>query len=287
MAILRYDSVSALISAVTCDGTRPLSSYGSGGSWDGGVPPAQACEFAKYGDPSIVAKFEGVVTDVQAAVQANPRFDFISDVLGARVNVPAFLAGTPLNMRKRVRRPVESRHVAVYVSNTSAAGVSAETLLNRGAAIVGFISALQAAGIAMDLWIVSDMQGHSEGRTSTSYADDMAHDLTMDGDCIQLIRIESAPLDLSSAGFALAHPAFARHICYRNAERYGSQGSWSKTYRMNGGYEGDMERYSAAMRAKLNLGDTDVFIPPTSYADTLVRDPQAWIQARMSQALAV
>ncbi len=282
--ILRYNSVIEYLAAVQeISASNVLNRYSSSRSWDMGVTGSAAMELAANGDPSIVAEWEGQIEHVQEASSEAPRPLWTPSMLGPRVSVPAYLAGSPMCMRRRKRPENITRHVSVYVSTTSSGGITADDMMRRGAAILGYVQSIQAMGLAIDLYLVADMQGWSDASSHIKRASDELHDMTIDGDCIQVIRVESRPLDLSTAGFAMAHPAFARNVTYAHAASYGSYGSWSRTFHSTDAHN-HPAAYARVMRAKLGCDETDIFVGPASLMDTLMSDPKAWIAARVAQA---
>jgi len=279
--ILTYGSVHEYMRAV---GPETITGVQRGENWDAGVSPQDACTRAIMGDPTIVSQFDATIASVTAGIETTQRPGYVVDWYGSRVDMGRYVAGLPNCMRRRARRATDTRHVSVYVSLVCSAGIRADMMLKRGSAILGFLAVLQSQNIGVDLYLVADMQGARARRTGREDQSGITLDMVLDGDCTQVIRVESRPLDLSQTGFVIAHPAFTRHITYTFGKRYGFHGSWSATFDRSGGHS-DPLAYSKAMAAKLGLNETDVFIPPAHSGDEIVRDPQAWILARVTQCL--
>jgi hypothetical protein len=260
-----------------------------GDDWDLGVSGARAADLAVNGDPTIVAEYAGNVERFSLDAATETRAAWLPSVTGGRVDMGAYLAGAPDCMRRRARREIETRHVSIYVSQTCSAGIRAETMRKRGAAILGLLDTLNALQVSVDLYLVIDLDGarsrndgtNSHGRAALRDADASA----LDGDATQVIRVESRPLDLSQVGFAIAHPAFSRNIGYRVATQYGYRGGWSRTWDTcyaHGGGAG-LDRYVRIMREKLGADAHDLFVPPVSYHDEIIIDPARWIRERVTQ----
>ena len=285
--IARFDSVAAFVDyAVANADTKTYD--GNGKAWDGGVSSDKAIRLASAGDPSIVADVNADVDAFAYASNEETRRAYVRDVAGSRVDVPAFLSGSPTCMRRRAKRTSETRHVSIYVSLVCAAGIAASTMLARGKAILGLLSVLQTQGIACDLYLISDMNGSTACANKAGKMPPVSDewDMTNDGDCTFVIRVESRPLDLGVSGFAIAHPAFTRHLTYSAGHLFGFYGHWSRTFTNSGGMGRSYDRYMSQLRAKLQASPTDIFVPPVNLYDEIVTDPKAWIRARVAQALA-
>ena len=70
---------------------------------------------------------------------------------GHRANVPAFLSGSPMGMVRNIDQPLGDKRCRILVAVAASAGVKHEALMNRGAAIMGCIEALQSEGYAVEL----------------------------------------------------------------------------------------------------------------------------------------
>lgn len=283
--IARWDSITDFVRFARTHAT--LSTHSEGRSWDAGVTGVQAAELAIAGDRSIVAQ---CMTDVDAFTlgateETRPQWE--SSVAGSRVDVPSFIAGSPACMKRRAKRATDTRHVAIYVSTSCGANIPASVMLKRGAAILGLLETLQASGVAVDLFVVDDMQGaRSEDRVNPSVLHEAKRhgtwDLSWNGDHVQVIRVESRPLDLSVAGFALAHPAFARNVALAVGAPFGFSGQWSETY-MRTRY--DAPAYRKAMARTLGMSPSDLFVPPVDNRDTVVQDPARWMRECLAQVM--
>lgn len=238
-------------------------------SWDNGLGWNKTVEYSRKGDMSMVTAAEVELDKLSLSTGEGERLSYVPAVAGQRVCVPDYLSGSPTAFRKRTKRASTVLHVDIYVFNVSSAGIGASTLLKRGLTILALMQALQARNISTGIFLVTDLDGRTD-----------------DGDITTVIELETKPLDLSLSGFAIAHPAFARNLTYSYAENFGFAGGWSATYEKCGGHrEADKgyKKYISAMRTKLGAAASDVFIPPVSLYDTLVTDPERWLQERLDQ----
>lgn len=254
-AILRFDSVAHFVETFRAEKHQSWETFGYDGgySWDLNVTGAEALDRALNGDPSIARTAIDLVSKIHTDLEGSSRTAWISHVSGSRVDVPAFVAGSPLSMRRRVKRE-QSRHVSVYVDMTCSAGIKATDMVKRGATILGFLESLQRNGVDVDLYLVTALGGRQ----------DIHH----------VIRVESRPLDLSTAAFAIAHPSFSRNLCYGHAHHYGFSGAWSS------------RRGTDHMRSVLGLEPHDVYVPSVYYGDKAISQPVEWISERLSQTAA-
>ncbi len=263
--IFRFASVRELVTQAQDKATRSAywNSFGKSNAWDLNISSPEACKRALDGDLSLVASATDAVDKIKTHFSDVPRLRTAAAFEGSHVSVPAYLSGAPMAMRKRVKRPEAAPTVAIYVGTTCSAGVPASHMLQRGCVILAFLELLQARGVQVDLFLVSENHGAT------------------DGDQYQVIPIESRPLDLSTAAFAIAHPAFARNVCYPLAEVLDNyNGNWPYSYDVldRGG-----PRYQAHVRKVLGLADSDVYIPSCTFGDPLLKTPDAWLQERLSQ----
>lgn len=264
--IKRYESVDAYLPearAALARGARNAHRQSHGYSWDLGVSCPEAIQRATYGDASLGRKVSDVVDRIAPSIGDDARMRFAPALAGSRVNVPAFLSGNPYAMRRRVRTESSVQHVAIYVELACSAGIEAEKMVARGATILALLESLQQRQVSVDLYLVCTLD--AKNRSMDHY---------------QVIRVESKPLDLSTAGFAIAHPAFTRNCCYATAEMDGYCGWWSPTTMRLGGTS---TAYEAHFRELFELAPSDIYIPQTQSHDTLINDPTAWIETRLSQ----
>ncbi len=265
--VVRFDSVDAFVEQCA-KSPLPPRDYSDSYTWDAGVSPKEARKRATAGDPSLVAGVSASLESLALTSSEEVRAMFVPDVYGSRVDVGAYMAGQPNCMRRRVKRETSTRHVGIYVCLPCYAGVSAASMLARGTAILGLLQALTASQVAVDLYLFSDVGSQM-------------------GDYTSVIRVESRPLDLSTSGFAIAHPAFTRHAVYDEArDRVGFTGRYSHAYQHAAERGARMGVYETHIRKRLSMLDTDVFVPPCmSNHELAVISPETWIVATVAKSL--
>lgn len=261
--ITRFESVNAFVSAVDKSANRYGSFWPSrGASWDCDVDGTAALTRAIDGDPEVTPAALSQLVSLQTHASGGTRNRYVNAIAGSRVDVPAYLANTPACMKRRMRVEHETRHVSLYVSTACQGSVQAESMLARGTAILALLEYLQANGTSVDLYLLAEL------------ADDGRDHWTV-------IRVETRPLDISTSGFAIAHPAFGRKLCYAWAESQGDyHGQWSSAAQR---LDKSSPAWGAYVRKELGLAPGDVLVPYAVNADQIVQDPGAWLAARIQQ----
>jgi len=281
--VVRFESVDAYMTEIRDRGVKlDFAGHGTWSEWSGGLTGEDARARAVTGDPSLVASFDASLSALTATVGEDARNVWTSDVYGSRPDVGAYLAGAPRCMKRRVKRETETRHVSIYVSLVAWSGSTASDMVKRGVAIMGLLSALQSMRVSVDLFLVLDTAAHDPKRGDV-------------GDYTQVIRVESRPLDLSTSGFAIAHPAFTRHVTYSYTHHMtGWRSLFSETFTASGlcrvwraGEDASepTKRYIDAIGKRIGMLPTDVFVCPMIPGDAVLRDPAEWIRRNVTQAL--
>ena len=186
-----------------------------------------------------------------------------ADVVGGFVNVPAFLADSPMCMRTRRRATREIAPLTLYLELTGSSGVSGPRFIERGAAILSLVRLL-ANTRPVELW------------TTTTYGATGR---------LQMVacRVSTAPLDLARAAFFLCDEANRTAGYQVNRAELG-------TYSHRGGSIGwaygvpDLERRWAGeiLSRTLNPGETMVYIPAVHLHDQM-RDPAKWVRDMLAK----
>lgn len=260
--IIRHESVAAY-----AQGNASPYCHASGGqAWDMGVGPARAAELAVKGDSALVRASEAIIADVTTVCGEADTLVWSPAIAGARVHVPSYIGGNPQCMRRPVRRASESpMHVNVYVELGCFAYYDARVLLSRGAAVLAFIEALQTRRINVDLYLT-----HHAETTEAAFNYDL----------MQVVHVESRPLDLSVSGFSIGHPAFIRGVMFHRAREHGYTGRPSAHYPRQ---TPRCPKYEQFVRGLLGLAPTDVYIPRFCQDDPLASNPREWIARSVSQ----
>lgn len=184
------------------DAIDPSDTYGPA-EWSGGVANlGEALQVARKGWPEgmewardVAMPALSAATSTRVAGEA-----WTYDVTGAAYDVGEYLSGVPecwLACQTSETRPVISILVNIAVS----AGVPADAIRRRGAAVTALALHLQASGYVVELW-------------STWGVD--VYDVRK-GACWHRVRLSDGnggPLDVDRVLFALAHPAAGRQLAH-------------------------------------------------------------------------
>lgn len=135
------------------------------------------------GDLSRVAESDRYLAQLKDQIPHSRTFVNTANVVGSLPIVPAYLAGSPMNMRQRTRAKRPAGPLSIFLECTGSAGAS-RTANERGAAMLALVRALNEYR-SVDLWLCVTY-GQKE---------------SMNG---LLCHVETRPLDLARAAHMLA-----------------------------------------------------------------------------------
>lgn len=231
------------------------------GSWHGDSTEAFRKK-ALLGDNSLVAVSEQFLSQIEDQVPTSRGWRNIDDVVGSVPNIPAFLAGHPQHMRRRVRVAKETAPLSIYMDLTSSAAIDAKEVTQRGVVLLA-LTRLLVEHRPVELWVgTSKGTGSWGGATSGTVA----------------WRIDTAPLDLARAAYHIGASAMARGF------GYGVDNAIHKT----GGHwpfgNHGLHIQTAKARLAAVMGNSEIlYIPPIHYADDMVKKPVEWLKRTMAQ----
>ena len=229
--------------------------------WTGGIDFADAVTMTRAGDMGRVAPSDKYLAQFESLAPMRAAWRTIDDVAGALPNIPAYLAGTPLTMRRRARVMSEQAPLTIVVDVASSGGIDAKQLEKRGAAILALVRGL-AAVRPVSLW--AGVSATPAGRSK-------------DGAWHVFTRIETAPLDLARAAHFLSCPAVARALLYgiiHKAAGNEKTDSLAWPYR-----DHEFSRKNGRDIVGRVMGGDDVFyVAPPHINDAIVSKPDAWLE---------
>jgi hypothetical protein len=230
--------------------------------WYGGVTFDQACQLAIHGDVKLVEKSDALLAKFERYAFETAGKGWRNDVTGGLPDVPAFIAGHPLNMRRRTRLDSAAAPIAIIVDTTISAAINAETIMRRGAAILALVRIL-AGRRPVELWAVSQVDANDKGCATVG------------------ARINTTPLDLGTAAFALTHPAFPRRLCYGIARKHGFTGSWPYHRSMGESRDFMVDMLRPAMPHMAEC----LFMPGMHVKDQAADEPELWIEQKLAELM--
>ena len=238
---------------VACKGCRPLAGWSKGST---GEDHDESLQRAVNGDTSKVAEAEKLLEKINAGIEL-PSRQWQTDVVGFFPSVPDYLSGHPECMRRIGDSVSEHTPVKIFVCTTSSAIMDWQKLQKRGISILAAVMALSRSR-PIELWTFTGLDGSHDGTTNI------------------MVRINSSPLMLSEACYALTSIGFDRNLTHAYGVKINNfRGGWTKH-----GYD--------LAGAKKNLAglvsEQDIIIPPSFYTDDLIiKDPLAWVNKTLER----
>lgn len=229
-------------------------------SWFGGLTAEDSVRNAKIGDISRVADTEKLMDKFESFQLETSRRGWRDDVVGAFPNVPAFVSGVPCSMRRRAPAdPSANAPIAVIIDLTTSAGIDAKNVERRGAAILALVRIFSSRR-PIELWVGCGLD--ADNRSNCGFV---------------LSRIDTTPLDLATAAFAIGSAAFPRRLCYSVAHKsFGFQGKWP--YGEKSLTSNEMTKVLAP--AFTHTTET-LCIPGIHRDDESVGNPEKWLADRL------
>ena len=227
--------------------------------WRGTVSTAQALDMCSTGDLSNVKRAQDIIDKVNASGIEFGRKQWERGMAGAFPMVPAFLAGEPESMMHMQESDSEQTPIRLFVSTVSSGGVENRELQNRAAAILALVMLLTEVR-PTELWIYGELDAYA-------YAKNLS---------LPMIRVNTAPLDLSVASYMLAHQGFTRGLMHGYATRaMGFQGSWAF------GLGKDEKKRAKVIGSILGATESDIVLGGVYINDAAAHRPLEWLQGQV------
>lgn len=228
--------------------------------WTGGVDWADAVHMTRAGDLSRVAPSDKFLAQFETVAPMRAAWRTVDDVVGALPNIPAYLAGTPLTMRRRARVASEQAPLAIVIDIASSGGIDAKRIERRGAAVLALVRALSAVR-PIELWAGVSATPSGKGNAGAWHV---------------YTRIETAPLDLARAAHFLVSPAVSRALLYGII--YKASGNEKEMgLRWPYGDHDFSRRMGREILGRVMGSDEIFYIPPPYVSDALVDKPEQWL----------
>lgn len=182
-----------------------------------------------------------------------------ASVRGHRVNMGAYLAGSPLNMYRRIEESSDHSPIRIYIGTSSSWGISPEQVNRRGAALAAFALALSQRRQVYLTPYVQLGAGYKNPNSGALISCDL----------------QSSPLYLNELA-AHFNANVSRFVgitaCYKLCGA--ADGSWLPDY-----------ANEAKMRAHLGCKPDDIYLGSIHINDPLLTDPVGWIKTNLSKYL--
>jgi len=151
---------------------------------------SELSKLCQTGDEAMVSKAEQLMEKLETDVQVDSS-EWSSAPFGVAPLVPAYLAGMPDSMRRRIHVQSDLTPVTVWYDLTASAGIRHEDMLSRGVAALALVLKLQTIR-PVDLKLTS----------------------VFDGKSVVVIDIETRPICLATLCYAMTNPLFFRRIIH-------------------------------------------------------------------------
>lgn len=256
IVVERFDSMSAFGRGIA--NLPPCDGYDRCDEWSGNMKLAQAHAALWQGcDEAVVRRAERLLQQIDDFCPELPGGVWDAGVCGVMPLVPAYLAGSPVCMLARQETMTTASPVRVFASVCASAGLSASELESRGVAILALCRKLSAVR-PVELHLFAEMGDSGIGLFPT-------------------IQLDTSPLDLPTATYALTHPAFLRKLCFAWAGQHQWQGRWAW------GMSPSSQQAQAKTREALGLEEQDLLIPGAFNNDKNVRKPVEWVNEQLAR----
>jgi hypothetical protein len=148
----------------------------------------------------------------------------------------------------------EQSPLTVYLDVCVSSGISPTELTERGIAILALVLILSERR-PVDLYVYSTAANHD------------AH--------IPLVRIETRPLDISAATYALASAGFLRNLCMGFGDTFDYRGGWAW------GLDPTRREHQEKVRAAFGASEQDLIIYGGFSEDPHIRNPVKWLHEQL------
>ena len=233
---------------------RSTSSLG----WQGGMSNGDAVRATRNGHTRSVEASEEFMAAFEHLSFRSRKFSVQNAIAGGAPNVGAHLAGSPLSMRRRQREVTNFAPLIIFCDMVSSAGISASTLMRRGAAAVALARMLSATRPVT----VYGVAGMGNGRTN--------------GFGMVKLPIE----DLSRSAFVLSHTAAQRGLMYGSIHKLmgAHHGQWAC-----GGHDRYRSQALGIFSKAVNANPEDGLYVAAPYMDESMEDVTAWLNEMLAK----
>lgn len=256
---------------------RDTHIVGSNSRFYGDTPIHKLYQYCATGNDSLVSEAQAMLDKAQINVETTAYVE-TPEVAGFFPCVPEVLAGEPECMRTVERTSANTAPLSVVIDLTTSATISTDFVRQRGVLLLAFVMAMCATR-PVSLYVCTAMDGRAVERERLSA-------------CV--VRLNTAPLDLATACFALTDAGFYRRLFYAVQSREGgSIGGWPTLLQDDNVVATGSPGFCTRMQELLQLGTETLYLPPVTIESVnwikAFNDPAAWVREqveRHSQAIA-
>lgn len=139
------------------------------------------------------------------AVGVAPVRRVVNSVVGFAPNVPAAIAGRPLNMRRAIKVNQPRRVVSIVYNGSVSCDIDTSDIEKNATKLFNVICGLERAGVRVELWVCDTSDNKKKQRATITLA----------------VKIKSAdqPLNVLKMCYPVVHPSFTRRHALSVMER--------------------------------------------------------------------
>lgn len=218
---------------------------------------------AHRGDTKNVAQSDAYLAKFEGIEMFTPVRRWREEVAGFVPNVPAFIAGHPASMRRRVKLARSTAPLVITADLSGSIGIGLEGMLKRSCAILALVRILTSSR-PVELWIGAHFGTDLNG--------------TGHGGCF--VRVPTNPMELGVVTNLITDTSLVRYL-FLKIDRHdnGTDGSWS----FNNTYiERSMQR-ELLSSAFPNVEEEILAIPAAHVDDMLSQTPEDWLREQVAR----
>lgn len=227
-----------------------------------------------FGDLSVVEMARRRLDKIQADINT-PAMTWADDVAGFFPCVPEALSGDPECMRQAEDQQSNTTPLNIFVDLATSCGLAPDLVMRRGCTVLALVMALTA------IRPVSLRVGCLMGSSRKA-------DRQEDGEqwCAVSTVIDTQPLDLARAAWALADVGCARRLFYGVGETVGFDGNWPNFPGVNYG-DVQNKKYIKRSAEIFALDGETLYIPPMCVVDReielMTTRPTQWVNKKIAE----
>lgn len=237
---------------------KGVERYSSTDKFYGGMSASSAIDLCTHGILEGIKDSQKIIDDIQDNSIETVKPQWLNSIAGAFPNVPAFLAGENECMFNLGCDVSETAPIKVIIGLTSSRGVDERDLRKRGAAILALVMKLAEVG-PVEAWAYIELDRDSREAN------------------LIMVRINTAPINLSVANYMLSHAAFTRGLGYHYLyKHHRTNGKWAFNSHNS---EDRLNRLKFAM----GVTDNDIVIGSAFINDEIIKNPIKYINQTLAK----
>lgn len=220
------------------------------------------------GDTALVPRSDRLLDRIETIERmADAKPELVRTVAGGLADVPAYLSGSPVAMRRRSKQESKAP-LSIVVDTMCAGGLSPEHVEARGVAVLALLRKLQAEGYPITLYLLG------AGRVAASTRDCQP----------VLVAMEAAPLDIARTCWAMSSTGYCRTLMFTAQTRLAGM-----TRYQDSNYWGPNEDYAPILTAAGLDPSATILVPYLHLGTAFKSDKQAaaWVNEQYAAAVAM